>query len=64
MSSGELGLLLAVVPGRVFVVVGSVFQAAVEVANEAVRERAEGLVVEIAFGSLLVIEGPASGAGL
>ena len=51
-------------PGGVFVVWGSGFEAAVEVADESVCEGAEGLVVEVACGSVLVIELAAAGAGL
>ena len=36
---------VAVGPGGVFVVEGVVLEAAVEVANEVVRERSEGLMV-------------------
>lgn len=66
VSSGLLvlvvGCWLAVCPGGVFVVEGAVFEAAVENAHEAVGERPEGLVVEVAVGSPLVVEHSASGA--
>ena len=35
-----------------------------EVADEPVAERAEGLMVEVSGGSSLVVEGPAAGAGV
>ena len=48
---------LAVCPGGVFVVEAVVVEAAVEDADEPVGERSEGLVVEVAGGSVLVVEG-------
>ena len=64
LSSGLLvGGGLSVCPGGVFVVGGVVGEAAVEDADEAVAEGAERLVVEVAFGSALVVEGPAACAG-
>ncbi len=66
MSSGLLGFVvgggLAVCPGGVLVVGGAVGQAAVEDADEAVGEGAEGLVVEVAVGSVLVVVETASSA--
>ena len=66
MSSGLLGFFgwcgLAVCPGGLFVVEGVVFEAAVEDADEAVGEGAEGLVVEVAVGSVLVVVETASSA--
>ena len=63
MSSGDVGSGgLAVCPGGVLVVSGVVGEAAVEDPNESVAEGAECLVVEITFGSSLVIEVSASGA--
>ena len=53
---------MAVGPGGVFVVGGAGAEAAVEVADEPVAERSEGLVVEVAGGSSLVVEGPTAGA--
>ena len=44
-------------PGEVLVVAGVVSQAAVEDANESVREGAEGLVVSGSAAALSVIEG-------
>ena len=49
------------VPGEVFVVEGVVAQAAVEDADEPVREGAEGLVVGGAAGALPVVEGAGAG---
>ena len=64
MSSGDFVVgLAAVCPGGVFVVGGVVSEAAVEDADETVAERAEGLVVVVAGGSVLVVVGPAAGAG-
>ena len=66
VSSGLLGFFvgcgLAVGPGGVFVVEGAVFEAVVQDAHEAVGECAEGLVVQVAVGSVLVVERSASGA--
>ena len=63
LSSGDVGSGgLAVCPGGVLVVLGVVGEAAVEDPNESVAEGAECLVVEITFGSSLVIEVSASGA--
>ena len=57
MSSGLLvffgGCWLAVGPGGVFVVEGVVVEAAVEDADEAVGEGAQGLVMQVARGSPL-----------
>ena len=47
----------SVCPGGVFVVGGSVFEAAVEDADEAVGEGSECLVVEVAGCSPLIVEG-------
>ena len=49
-------------PGGVFVVERAVLHAAVEDSDEAVGERAECLVMEVAGGTVLVIEGSAAGA--
>jgi hypothetical protein len=46
-----------VAPGEVFVVGGVGFEAAVEDANETVSEGPEGLVVTVAVGSMLGVEG-------
>ena len=63
VSSGEFVVVgVSVRPGGVLVVAGSVVEAAVEDADEAVAERAEGLVVQITGGASLVVEGPAAGA--
>jgi hypothetical protein len=66
VSSGSfvvgVGVGLAVGPGGVFVVEGAVGEAPVEDADEAVGEGPEGLVVEVAGGAVLVVEGAASGA--
>ena len=56
------GCRLAVGPGDVLVVEAAVLDAAVEDADEPVGEGAEGLVVEVPFGSVLVVEQSASGA--
>ena len=50
-------------PGGVFVVEGVVSKASVEDSDEAVAEGSEGLVVEIAFGPVLVVEHSAAGTG-
>ena len=50
-------------PGGVFVVVGSGLYAAVEDADEAVAERSERLMMEVAAGASVVLEGAAAGAG-
>jgi hypothetical protein len=55
------GLLLAVAPGGVFVVEGAGFEAAVEVADEPVGEAAQGVVVPVPVGALLVVEGAGAG---
>ena len=61
LSSGLAGLgCLAVGPGGVLVVVGAVFEAAVEDADEAVAEGSEGLMVEVAFLASLVVEASTS----
>jgi hypothetical protein len=49
-------------PGDVLVVEAAVLEAAVEDANEAVRERSKCLVMEVALGSVLVVKRSASGA--
>ena len=49
-------------PGGDFVVRGAVGEAAVEDADESVPEAAEGLVVEVAFGSAMVVESLAAEA--
>jgi hypothetical protein len=49
------------VPGEVLVIAGVASQAAVEDANEPVREGAEGLVVGGAISALSVIEGAGAG---
>ena len=59
MSSGLLGLL-AVAPGGLLVVEGADFQAAVEDADEPVGEAAQGVVVLVSRGALLVVEGAGS----
>ena len=56
--------MLAVCPGGVFVVGLSGLEAAVEVADESVAEGSEGLVVEVAGVSSLVVEVAAAWAGL
>ena len=53
----------AVCPGGVFVVEGCVAQAAVQDADEAVGQGAQGLVVGVAGGAVLVIERSGAGAG-
>lgn len=53
---------MAVSPGGALVVEGVVFEAAVKDADEPVGERSQGLVMEIAFGSVLVVVEAASGA--
>ena len=50
-------------PGGVFVIEGSVLQAAMEDADEPVGECSEGLVVGVLVGSSLVVERSAAGAG-
>ena len=66
MSSSALifvvGCGLAVGPCGLFVVEGAVVEAAVEDADESVGESSEGLVVEVAGCSVLVVEGAAPGA--
>ena len=59
---------MSAAPGRwaqavVFVVGHVAGQAAVEVADEPVAERSEGLVVGVAGGAVLVVELAGSGAG-
>jgi hypothetical protein len=48
-------LFLSVAPGGVLVVEGPGAEAAVEDADEAVRNGSEGLVVEVALGSSVVV---------
>ena len=61
LSSGfRLECGLAVCPGGVFVVDSAVRETAVEDADKAIAEGAEGLVVEIALGPPLVVEGSAT----
>ena len=66
MSSGLLaffdGCWLTVCPGGVLVVEGAVVEAAVEDADEAVGEGAQGLVMQVACRSPLIVEESASGA--
>ena len=50
-------------PGGVFVVEGAGADAAVEDADEAVGEGSECLVVEVAVGSVLVVERSTAGTG-
>jgi hypothetical protein len=64
MSSGFGKFLVeAVSPGDGLVVEGVVFEAAVEDADEAVPEDAEGGVVGVAGGPVAVVEGPGAGGG-
>ena len=58
MSSG---LVLLVVPGGVLVVEGAGFEAAVEDADEAVGQLAQGGVVALAAGAELVVVGAGPG---
>jgi hypothetical protein len=53
----------SVSPGGVFVVGRVVSEAAVEDADEAVREGSQGPVVGVAGGASLVVERPSTGAG-
>ena len=62
MSSCDLVGGLSVGPGGVFVVGGSVFEAAVEDADEAVGEGSECLMVAVAGCSSLVVEFSGAGA--
>ena len=55
-------VVLAVTPCDVFVVEAVVVEAAVEDADEVVAEGAQGLVVVIAGGAVVVVERPAAGA--
>jgi hypothetical protein len=59
MSSGEAGLVgfVPVCPGGCLVVGGAGLEAAVKDADEAVGEAAEGVVVLVSAGALLVVEG-------
>jgi hypothetical protein len=61
LSSGLLGLSLAVGPGGVLVVEGAGFQAAVEDADEPVSEAPKGVVVPVSVGSPLIVEGTGAG---
>jgi hypothetical protein len=62
MSSREgFGVCQGTWPGGRFVVAGTGFQAAVQDADEAVAELAEGGVVAEAAGALLVVVGAGSG---
>ena len=61
MSSGLGGASVA--PGDVLVVASVVAEAAVEDADEAVAEGAEGLVVQVAGVASLVVELAGAGAG-
>src|SRR5215467_10193397 len=64
MSSGASDFLAgAVGPGGGLVVGGVAGQAAVEDADQAVAEGAQGLVVGVASGAALVVEGAGAGAG-
>jgi hypothetical protein len=63
-SGGGVGLGLSVGPGGVFVVVGSGFEGSAELADEAVPERSEGLMVKVTCGASLIIEVTAPGTGL
>jgi hypothetical protein len=54
-------LLLAVAPGGVFAVEGAGFEAAMEDADEAVGESAQGVVVVVAGCALLVVKARAPG---
>lgn len=57
MSSGLFGDgRVSMLPGRALVVERPVSETAVEDANEAVAERSEGLVVQIASGATFVVE--------
>src|SRR6202035_5869204 len=60
-SSESSGLLGAVSPGDVFVVGAVGCEAAVEDADEAVAEGSEGLVVAVAVGAVLGVEGLGAG---
>jgi hypothetical protein len=60
IASSGLGDL-AVCPGGVFAVGGVVAEAAVQDADESVSQGAEGLVVQVAGGAVLVVEGACSG---
>jgi len=51
------------VPGNVLVVLGVVAEAAVEDADEAVAEGAEGLVVQVAGVAVVVVEVAGAGTG-
>ena len=63
MSSGDGEVGCAVGPSSVFVVVTAGSEAAVEVADEAVAEGSECLVVEVARSASLVVELSGSWAG-
>ena len=58
MSSG-LGLTVA--PGGFLVVEGAGFEAAVKDADEPVGDSAQGVVVSVAAGALLVVVGAGAG---
>ena len=62
LSSGDGVGCLSVGPGCVFVVGGVVLEASVEDPDETVPEGAEGLVVTVAVGAVLVVEHPGAGA--
>ena len=63
-SSGELLAVVPMRPGGGLVVAGAGPEAAVEVADEAVGERAQRLVVKVARGSPPLVEVVAAGTGL
>jgi hypothetical protein len=52
-----------VCPGNAFIVRRVVAQAAVQNSDEAVAQGAQGLVVGVAGGAALIVEGSGAGAG-
>jgi hypothetical protein len=50
-------------PGGVFVVASVVAEAAVQDADKSVAQSAQGLMMGVAGGAMLVIEGPCTAAG-
>ena len=66
MSSrgGRLREVFPVPPGGGLVVAGASLQAAVQDADQPVREPPEGVVMSESFGALLVVEGAGAGRGV